>query len=114
MSATETTFGREWDKGHFVAHSIGGAVDRAEVIVFVQLRAESGMVGGRKALSGDGSLRETNPGTFCFNRSICDDQTARPAFVELVLIKGDGELWMECFANLKIHDRLRWHYGGDG
>ncbi len=56
VGATETTFGHEWDKGHFVAHSIGGAVDRAEVIVFVQLRAESGMVGGRKAFSGDGSL----------------------------------------------------------
>src|SRR5216683_3042649 len=39
MGATETTFGREWDKGHFIAHSIGGAVDCAEVNVFVQLRA---------------------------------------------------------------------------
>jgi len=47
---------------HFVAHSIGGAVDRAEVIVFVQLRAESGMVGGRKAFSGDGSLLRDKSG----------------------------------------------------
>jgi len=31
---------------------------------------------------------ETNQGTFCFNRSICDDQTARPAFVEFVFDKG--------------------------
>ena len=62
MGATETTFGREWDKGHFVAHSIGGAVDRAEVIVFVELRAESGMVGGTKALSGDGSLLRDKSG----------------------------------------------------
>ena len=62
LGGTETTFGREWDKGHFVAHSIGGAVDRVEVIVFVQLRAESGMVGGRKALSGDGSLLRDKSG----------------------------------------------------
>jgi len=62
VGATETTFGQEWDKGHFVAHSIGGAVDRAEVIVFVQLRAESGMVGGRKAFSGDGSLLRDKSG----------------------------------------------------
>ncbi len=55
VGATETTFGREWDKGHFVARSICGAVDRAEVIVFLQPRAESGMVGDRKALSGEGS-----------------------------------------------------------
>jgi len=36
--------------------------DRAEVIVFVQLRAESGMVGGRKAFSGDGSLLRDKSG----------------------------------------------------
>ena len=58
----EIRFDREWDKGHFIAHSIGGAVDRAEVIVFVELRAESGMVGGRKALSGDGSLLRDKSG----------------------------------------------------
>jgi len=62
VDATETTFGQEWDKGHFVAHSIGGAADRAEVNVFVQLRAESGMVGGRKAFSGDGSLLRDKSG----------------------------------------------------
>ncbi len=28
-------FGRQWDKGHFVAHSIGGAVDGWELNVFL-------------------------------------------------------------------------------
>jgi len=42
---------------------------------------------------------ETNPGTFCFNHQIYDDQTARPAFFEFGLLKGGGELWMERFAN---------------
>ncbi len=42
---------------------------------------------------------ETNPGTFCFNRPIYDDQTARPAFLEFGLLKVGGELWMERFAN---------------
>ena len=27
VGATEKMFGRTWDKGHFIAHSIGGAVD---------------------------------------------------------------------------------------
>lgn len=39
VASTEAAFGKEWDKGHFVAHSIGGAVDRAEINVFVQRRA---------------------------------------------------------------------------
>jgi hypothetical protein len=57
LGAMETTFGREWDKGHFIAHSIGGAVDpgRGECLREVA-GLESGLVGGRKALSRDGSL----------------------------------------------------------
>ena len=100
MGATETTFGREWDKGHFVAHSIGGAVDRAEENVFVQLRAlNRGWSEAGKRFREMEARCETSPGTFCFNRPICDDQTARPSFFEFDLIKGDGELWMKCFAN---------------
>lgn len=38
VGPTEKTYGRRWDKGHFIAHSIGGAVDRLEVNVFVQRR----------------------------------------------------------------------------
>ena len=38
VGATEKTFGPGWDKGHFIAHAIGGAVDQAEVNVFVQRR----------------------------------------------------------------------------
>ncbi len=77
MGATETTFGREWDKGHFVAHSIGGAVDRAEVNVFVQLRAlNRGWSEAGKHFREMEAHCEINPGTFCFNRPIHDDQTA--------------------------------------
>jgi hypothetical protein len=98
--ATETTFGRDWDKGHFVAHSIGGAVDRAEVNVFVQLRAlNRGWSEAGKRFREMEAYWETNLGTFCFNRPIYGDQTARPAFFEFGLIKGGGEFWMECFAN---------------
>jgi hypothetical protein len=100
VGATEATFGREWDKGHFIAHSIGGAVDRAEVNVFVQLRAlnRGWSEAGRRFREME-AYCETNPGTFCFNRPIYDDQTARPAFFEFGLLKVGGELWMERFAN---------------
>jgi hypothetical protein len=34
----EKRFGQKWDKGHFIAHSIGGAVDQCELNVFIQRR----------------------------------------------------------------------------
>ena len=34
----EKTVGPRWDKGHFIAHSMGGAVDGVELNVFVQRR----------------------------------------------------------------------------
>ena len=98
--ANETTIGRQWDKGHFIAHSIGGAVDRAEVNVFVQLRALN------RGWSKEGKLYremegycEAHPGTFCFSRPTYEDQTARPAFIEFGLVKQDGSLWVERFSN---------------
>ena len=100
MGATETAFGREWDKGRFIAHSIGGAVDRAEVNVFVQLRALSrGWSGEGKRFREMEAYCEANPGTFCFNRPTYDDQTARPAFFEFGLLKREDRLWTERFQN---------------
>src|SRR6267154_6075918 len=100
VGATETTFGRDWDKGHFIAHSIGGAVDRAEANVFVQLRAlNRGWSEAGKRFREMEAYCEANPGTFCFNRPIYDDQTARPAFFEFGLVKREGRLWVECFSN---------------
>jgi hypothetical protein len=100
VGATETAFGREWDKGHFIAHSIGGAVDQAEVNVFVQLRAlnRGWSAEGKRFREMEGYC-EANPGTFCFNRPIYDDQTARPAFFEFGLVKQDGRLCVQRFAN---------------
>ncbi|MBZ5534066.1 MAG: hypothetical protein LAO20_21765 [Acidobacteriia bacterium] len=40
-----------------------------------------------------------NPGTFCFSRPFYIEQTAKPAFVEIGLLKIDSELWVECFDN---------------
>lgn len=42
VEPTERTFGRQWDKGHFVAHSMGGAMDGVEASVFVHPTAERG------------------------------------------------------------------------
>jgi hypothetical protein len=100
VGATEKTFGSGWDKGHFIAHSIGGAVDQAEVNVFVQRRAlnRGWSVAGKRFREME-KYCKLNPGTFCFSRPVYLDQSARPALVEFGVLRSDDELWVECFEN---------------
>jgi hypothetical protein len=100
VGATESTFGSGWDKGHFIAHSIGGAVDQVEVNVFVQRRDLNrgwSVVGSRYREME--KYCEMNQGTFCFSRPIYLDQSAKPAFAEFGVLKDNCELWVECFEN---------------
>lgn len=100
IGATEKTFGAAWDKGHFIAHSIGGAVDRAEMNVFVQRRdLNRGWSDAGKRFRNMERYCELNNGTFCFSRPIYLDQTAKPAFFEFGVLRQDDELWVECFDN---------------
>jgi hypothetical protein len=85
------------DKGHFIAHSIGGGLD---VNVFLQDRKLN------RGLSEAGRLyREMeryclmNPGTFCFSRPVYADTTSVPRWLEFGLIKQDGSYWVEVFDN---------------
>lgn len=100
VGATEKMFGPGWDKGHFIAHSIGGAVDGLEANVFVQRRDFNR--GWSKAGKQFREMERScvlNPGTFCFSRPLYTDQTARPAFLEFGVLGSDGVLWVECFDN---------------
>lgn len=100
VGPTEKTYGQDCDKGHFIAHSFGGAVDRLELNVFVQRRDLN------RGWSTEGKrYREMekycllNPRTFCFSRPLYEDQTSRPSFLEFGILKGSGELWVEVFDN---------------
>ena len=100
VGGTEKMFGQGWDKGHFIAHSIGGAVEGLEANVFVQRRELN------RGWSKEGRrFREMekycvlNPGTFCFSRPLYADQTAKPAFLEYGVLKRDGDLWVARFDN---------------
>jgi len=100
VGATEKIFGQGWDKGHFIAHSIGGAVDGLEANVFVQRRdLNRGWSAAGKRFREMEKYCVLNPGTFCFSRPLYGDQTARPALVEFGLLKNNCELWVECFDN---------------
>ena len=86
--------GGPWDRGHYIAHSIGGTVDGNEANVFRQLRAIN-----RGPYRKMESYCKANPGVLCFSRPIYVDVTSRPAQVEFGVLKQNGELWVDVFSN---------------
>ncbi len=85
------------DKGHFVAHAIGGGLD---MNVFSQARDLN------RGISEQGKLYRLmerycyeNVGTFCFSRPVYDDSTSVPRWLEFGLLRDDGSLWVEVFEN---------------
>lgn len=100
VGKTEKYSGSQWDKGHFIAHSIGGAVDGVEMNVFVQRRdLNRGWSAEGKTYREMESYCSSRSGAFCFSRPLYLDGTARPSFVEFGLLKEDNKLWVECFDN---------------
>jgi len=85
------------DKGHFVAHAIGGGLD---MNVFSQARDLN------RGISEQGKVYRLmerycyeNAGTFCFSRPVYDDSTSVPRWLEFGLLRDDGSLWVEVFQN---------------
>lgn len=100
VGPTNATFGKGWDKGHFMAHSIGGAVDGVEANVFVQRRdLNRGWSPEGKRFREMETYCVEHPGTPCFVRPIYGDGTARPRWFDYGLIKEDGTLDVEMFKN---------------
>jgi DNA/RNA non-specific endonuclease len=94
VGPTGATFGSGWDKGHFIAHAIGGAVDGLEANVFLQLRSVNR--GGYRQME---KYCAANPGVLCFSRPLYSDPSARPSQVEFGVLKPTGQWWVQVFEN---------------
>jgi hypothetical protein len=99
VGQTEKTFGKEYDKGHFIAHSIGGAVDGLEANVFVQKRDVNRGWNGQTKFRQMEQYCFENANTFCFSRPVYNDDTAKVKYLEFGIIKPDMTLWVEAFDN---------------
>ncbi|MFD0894721.1 hypothetical protein KBB96_05110 [Luteolibacter ambystomatis] len=100
VGPTEKCFGKGFDKGHFMAHSIGGAVDRAEFNVFVQCRRlNRGWTDDGRRYRSIENYCQSNPGVFCFSRPFYTDVSSRPSWLEFGVLRIDGSLWVENFDN---------------
>ena len=99
VGPTHEMFGPQWDKGHFIGHSLGGAVDGFEANVFVQRRdLNRGWSEVGKRFRTMETFCKRNPGTFCFSRPLYEDETSRRAALEFGALRS-GELWVEVFRN---------------
>jgi hypothetical protein len=97
VDPTEEFLETERDKGHYMAHCIGGGLD---VNVFSQERR---LNRGRSPQGRIYRQMETycyeHPGTFCFSRPVYADGSSVPRWLEFGLLKPDDTLWVETFDN---------------
>ena len=94
VGPTGAIFGERWDKGHFIAHSIGGTVDGLEANVFLHRRAVNR--GGYREME---KYCAASPGVLCFSRPLYGDPSARPVQVEFGVLKPSREWWIQVFEN---------------
>jgi len=88
------------DKGHFMAHSMGGRVNQSEFNIFIQAAdINQGHSERGKIFRQMEAYCAANPATFCFNRPIYGDSSSKPFMFEYGVLKNDGELWVELFDN---------------
>lgn len=86
-----------FDRGHFIAHSIGG---RYDVNLFPQQRAlnRGWSATGRRFRTMESYCRK-HPGTYCFARPLYAGLSAHPVVVEFGVLRQDRFLWVDRFDN---------------
>ncbi|MBS1703272.1 MAG: hypothetical protein JST12_16530 [Armatimonadetes bacterium] len=86
-----------FDRGHFIAHSLGGF---DQIGLYPQRRDVNRGVGdlGRKYVAMERYARR-HAGTFLFCRPIYGDNTVHPFWIEFGVLKENGEFWVEVFPN---------------
>ena len=96
IGKTETIAGSAYDKGHFIAHSIGGFVDGSELNLFWQTRAFNRGQPFREMER----YAAGNEGTLVFNRPIYLDDYSVPGAIDYGVLRTDNTLWVQRFKNI--------------
>ena len=87
MGPTESTFGITFDKGHFIAFSIGGEVSGGETNIFPHNRAlNRGRSDEGKVYRRMETFAANHPGTLFFHRPIYERETDTPNWLEVGIL----------------------------
>jgi hypothetical protein len=90
-------FGVDYDKGHFIAHTLGSPVD---MNIFPQKRSiNRGWCEEGKTFRAMERAIQVNPGTFVFSRPIYNDLTVCPFQLEYGYFDRELKLQMKIFSN---------------
>lgn len=88
-----------YDKGHFIGHAIGGML---HINLFPQTKdVNRGWSEGGKTYRRMERYCQNHPGTYCFSRPIYSGFSAHPYVLEFGVLRQDGKLWVNQFANCK-------------
>lgn len=102
IGPTEKRFGNRTDKGHFIAHSIGGGL---QLNIFPQRRdLNRGWSDAGKRYRAMEKYCFDHPGTLCFNRPIYSDVTSKPSAFDFGFLTEEGSLQVAHFDNSTIND----------
>ncbi len=97
LGPSAKVFNKNYDKGHFIGHSLGGGLD---VNLFPQLKEiNRGLSQRGKVFRKMERHCSKNIGTFCFSRPIYQDDSWIPSYIEYGILLKDGSLWVELFEN---------------
>ena len=87
----------KYDKGHFIAHSLGGGFD---MNLFLQKREiNRGWSDEGKIFRSMENYAKDNVGTLVFSRPLYDNGSGHPYAIEYGVFKQDGTLWLDRFEN---------------
>jgi hypothetical protein len=87
----------KYDKGHFIAHSLGGGL---HINLFPQSTAVNrGWSESGKLFRSMERYCQDHPGTYCFSRPLYRGHSSHPYEIEFGVLKSDGALWINAFSN---------------
>jgi len=86
-----------YDRGHFIAHSIGGDLN---INIFPQpTEINRGWSNSGKLYRSMERYCQINAGTYCFSRPLYKAGSWHPYVVEFGVLKANGALWVNTFSN---------------
>jgi len=98
-------FHTKYDKGHFIAHSIGGGLD---INIFPQHRkVNRGWSARGKVWRAMERYCQRHGGVYCFSRPIYLGRSWHPQALDYGVLKLDGTLWVERFKNCGSSKELK-------
>lgn len=87
----------KYDKGHFIAHSLGGGL---HINLFPQSTAVNrGWSESGKLFRSMERYCQEHANTYCFSRPLYKGHSSHPHDIEFGVLKADGTLWINSFQN---------------